>query len=1212
MICALAMLTAFTLQTNAAGNRSTRSEETPIITIKTDAYTEVGPSNSFGLVLGATETEYYDIDTGFGLQEVEVEPWKFENGAITGTYKTVTVSEEGLIRVYGDPSKIDFIQLEGGYVTEIDMEQCLNLEVLNLSHNTLKKLDLTPFTNLYAIYLSDNPFTKESPLKVGGPKNRLAILEIDIIDHLDQSFDLKDYPALQVFDGYHNRDLWYLDPTGCPELLTISVELSNVSKLDLSKNPKLRSLNISESRVTELDLSNNPLISTLMAENVSGFINQGYYLKDIDLTCLPNLQILYIGGNRLKNLDLSKNTELFTLNARRNELTSLDLSNNPNLYSVTINHNNMDFASLPAPADTWGEYFYLQNDIRVPKSMSFTDTLDLSGQVLRPHTITTARVWQKMIDGNDTIINPALYKYQNGKLSFTQALTDSVYVRYSNSLLSDYDIFTTPFMVKAPEDMHKTITAIQMIPDADITGFNFGIGIHGATEENPVRFMVDFGDGARNEFTATSHKLIDLGISGNVKKDTQLTIYVPDGETISAFGMEGHPLNSIDLRNAHSLQTLVIKDAQLKTIDLRYNRCLETLILDGNLLEELDLTGLYPNWDKHVLYNLSASRNTLKTVTVASPQQIQKIDLSCNNLSDFSLKDYDKLSSLDLSDNAFEGELSLTYLNAADSINLSGNRINRIIYDNFTDLKLLDISHNLFNMQTMPYQPGADEFVYAPQKPMEVMRNAPSINLSDQDIIIVGNTGTTFTWKKEDGSLLTEGTEVNCEGGVTRFLKTDLGKVYCEMTNPAFPDFRDSLALRTTLINVTGAPTVVVATFTTLEDSETGELTIASPKGTTIYVDWRGDGSEFVPYEAIKDHNYDVYDGIRTYKGAEVKVYTFDELTDLSVFSVDGMKLANFDATPLTELIMLGIYYAGLDPDSIKLPDAPLTGLSLPGNKLTSFPWADKYPTLSSLNLTANRFESFDATSLKNLRTLYLAYNRLTDIKLDNPQIWELVLSNNLLESVDLSGLKRPEQIWLTANKLTEVNLLPFRASLRVLGLGQNRFTFQTLPSPTDFPNLSGYTYANQENVEAIITDDYMTYDLSSQAMIKGMYQTTYTWFLGEPIYDADNGSLSGDILYVDEEYTINDGVTTFQKRFSDDVVCVMTNDLFPRGYLRTPAYRIGSAPDAVETIATEEAPVDVYTLSGSVVKRQVSRAAALEGLSKGIYIVGGKKVFIN
>ncbi len=1213
-MCLMLATSLCTMQSEAARKRTRSSEEKPIITIKSDAYNEVGPTNSFGIILGATETDYFDIDAGYGLQEMEVEPWYVENGAITGTYKSIQVSEEGLIKIYGDPEKIDMIQLQGGYVTEIDMTPCVNLEVLDLSHNSLKALDLTPFTNLYAIYLSDNPFTKETPLKIGAPKNRLSILEIDIVDHLDQSFNLSDYPAMQAFDAYHNLDLWNLDPTGCPDLLTMSLELTNVSSLDVSKNPKLMSLNISETRITDIDLSHNPNISTLMAEHASGFVNTSYHLNGIDLTKLPNLSVLYLGGNGLSNLDLSKNPKLTNLNVKRNNLTSIDFSGNPNLYSININNNDMDFATLPAPQETWGEYFYQQNALPVAKSMDVNNSLDLSPRVLRQNTETIAVVWKQQTNGNDTILDPSLYSYANGIVTFNKAMPDSVYVQYANSIFPEYTLFTTPFMVKNSQDMGKPSVAIVITPSASApAAISAYVGMGGASAGKPVKFMADFGDGNLKEFSASTSQLpTTANLVGNLLPGMPVTIYVPEEESLTAFAIDGFPIETIDLSNAHTIATLKINNAGLKDIDLRYNRCLQNLNLDNNELTELDLAGIFANWEKYVLTDISAEANNISSTNIPATTQVKLLNLKGNALTEMSLTNFDWLKILNLSDNNLAGEISLAYLIEADTIILSGNRLNRIVHDTFTDLKLLDISDNKFDIETLPYAPGAAEYLYAPQKPIELLQNAPAINLTSQNRVLADGEGTTFTWKKADGTPLVEGTDMICEDGATRFLNIDLGKVYCELTNPAFPEFTGDDVLRTTEVNVVGAPTIEVASFTTLEDSETGELIIASDINTSIYVDWRGDGSEFLPYETYKDDDYNDYEGIRTYKNANVKVYTYDSPSDLTVFSMYGMKLGNFDGTPMTGLKMIGVSNAKLNKEDIKLPDAELESINLIDNNLYEFDWAEKYPNLVNLNLMENKFETFDASKLPYLKTLYLGGNQLTEVKFNNPQIWELDLSANNLEKIDLNGLKNLEQLWLAENKLSEVNVLPFRTTLHNLDISNNCFTFATMPVQTDYPRLTVYYYGNQENIEAIISNDNMTFDLSSQAVVKDIYETSYVWFLGEPILDSETGTLSGETLYVDDEYTISNGVTTFNTTFPDDVVCVMLNNLFPKTYLRTPAYRVGygNAVDSISDI--EEAPVDVYTVSGVIIRHNVKLNEVISELPAGIYIAGGKKIFVR
>lgn len=1196
----------------ALGSKKTRAEEKPIITIYSDAYKEIGVENSFGIMLGSVSTDYFDIDCGFGLEEMEVEPWTVENGAIVGTYKSIRVSEEGVIKIYGDPSMIDMIQLQGGYVTSIEMDQCKNLEVLDLSHNALQKLDLTPFTNLYAIHLSDNPFTKETPLKVGAPKKRLAILEIDIIEHLDQSFNLSDYPSMQAFDAYYNRDLWNIDPTGCPGLLTMSLELTNVSSVDVSKNPKLMSLNISETRIKSIDLSNNPYLTTLMAEHASGTVNTEYYLEGIDLSNQPNLAILYLGGNRLSNVDISNNTALTNLNLKKNRLTSLDLSKNKSLYSVTLNYNDMDFATLPAPQDTWGEYFYLQNAMNVPKAIGVGQQLDLSSRVLRAGTETSAAVWVKAQDGNDTLLDGSLYSYKDGKVSFPQALPDSVYVKFANTLFSEYQLSTTPFSVKAIEDLGKPSPAVTLV--AGITGgkaLAASVGISGASEDNPKTFFADFGDGNLVEFKSASAALpLAPNLTCNLNEGSSLTIYTAEGDQLTALGIENFPLASIDLQKATALRDLKINKSGLTTIDLRFNRLLASLNLDSNNLSSLDLSGLYPIWEKHMLSNLSAANNQLENVTIVSTTPITDLNLSGNRISEFSLKNYDNIKVLNLSGNLLADELNLAYLGNAESIDLSGNSLSRVVYDSFENLKAFDISGNQFTIETLPYQPGAENYIYAPQQPIQILKNAPAINLSDQNRVLEDGVGTSFLWKKADGSALVEGTDYSCKDGATIFLDINLGKVYCEMSNPAFPQFTGDNILRTTEVNVVGAPTTIVASFTTVEDSENGEVIFTGKDATALYIDWRGDGSEYIPYDVAT--HYQVYQGVRTFKDANVKVYTYDSPEDITVFSTYGIKMKDFDGRPMTGLTALSVCNAGLTADKMMLPDANLYELKLIDNKLSEFPWIEKYPGLGVLDLNSNLFTEFDAGKLPSLQTLYLGDNLLTDIKFNNPLIWEIDLGHNKFDKIDFTGLKQPEQIWLSNNNLSEIDLKAFRGSLHSLDISNNRFTFATFPVPSDYPRLTGYYYGKQAKVDAEISDDFMTFDLSSQAVVNGAYETVYTWFLGEPSFDSDSGELSGETLIADDEYTIEDGVTTFNYKFSDDVVCVMTNSLFPKAYLQTPGYRVGYATAVDVVDGDQDKTVDVYTMSGMIVKRGVLSSEALTGLPKGIYIVGGKKFFVK
>ncbi len=1209
---ALAVLVAAGIPFSA---RAAEDEE-PIITLFSDAQKE--GAGGFGITLGTdTQPAYFDIDFGFGKEEVEVQPWTVEDGSIKGTYIACSPVKE--VKIYGDASKLSLFRASGAYLTQADISKCTDLQVIDLSHNMLRSLDLTPQTKAYAIYLGDNPFTPQTPCVIGAPKPSLEILEVDIIDNFDPDFNLSDYPNIKTFDAYHNTGLYQIDASGCPELILLSLEMTNVSKIDVSKNLKLASLNVSETRIRDLDVSNNQNLLYLYAGHYSGTINTGYHLENLVLGNLPLLAVLDLAGNKLKSVDISGFPNLMNLFLTDNNLTSLDVSKNENLTSLMLNKNDMDFATLPLPKQTYSEYWYKQRELQVGSRQISKDTeIDLSKRVLRDGTETTAKVFRLLYDSEPQEVDPSAYVYADGKIKFTQAIADSVYVQYHNSVLNEYDLQTTPFMVKEASEIGKPSKIVSFTLDDSYEGsIQVYVGMTGASNKNPKTFYADFGDGtlktyqSKAEGIPSSPSIYQLMLSGG--GDRKVDIYIPEGDVMTAFSISSTPLKDIDVTHATELRELSVTGCGIETIDLTHNRCLQSLNLQGNKLTNMDLRGCYGNYEKNVLTTVNASKNQLTDFYILSRGSVRSLNLSENKLKEYDLKDFDNLDVLDLSKNEIEGELNLAYLADASSINISSNNISALKFDSFNRLRSFNISDNNLTLQTLPLMPEVSGYVYAPMKPLELLANAPAVNISDQNRVIDGK-GTAFVWKKAtDGTPLVEGVDMTCKDGATKFLKTDLGKVYCEMTNPAFPQLDGENAWKTTEVNVVGAPTNVVATFTTTEDG-TGEIVLTGSRKTSLYIDWRGDGTEFTPYPV--ETSYTSYPGQRTFAGAEVKVYTYEDPIDITVFSLYGMPLAEVDVTPLTGLKALAIGNAGLTPDKMKLPEAALTEFNLEGNGLTEYPYFEKYPDVQTLNLSNNKLAGFDASGLQTLTSLYLNHNEITSVKFNNPNLWELALDYNKLEQIDLNGLKALTQLSLANNLLSTIDLKPVGRNITALSLVANKFTFATLPVQSKYPKLLVYFYGSQAPIEPVISEDFMSFDLSSQAVISEN-NTTYRWFLGQAVYDPESGTLSGEELIADEEYTVKDGITTFLDTFDDKVMCVMTNPLFPKAFMYTPLYKVGEGTHGIEGITDDmpenvDGPVDVYTIQGTIVKRQVERSQALEGLSRGLYIVGGKKVLVK
>ena len=120
-------------------------EEKPIIDIKTNSYAHNGESNVVTVLISGIEADYIDVDCGFGLQEYTLEARGFneESGSLTGTYISCNVSKDGYIKIYGNAANIDMLNIDGCYVTDIEMSSLVNLEVFNCEHNELNALDLS-------------------------------------------------------------------------------------------------------------------------------------------------------------------------------------------------------------------------------------------------------------------------------------------------------------------------------------------------------------------------------------------------------------------------------------------------------------------------------------------------------------------------------------------------------------------------------------------------------------------------------------------------------------------------------------------------------------------------------------------------------------------------------------------------------------------------------------------------------------------------------------------------------------------------------------------------------------------------------------------------------------------------------------------------------------------------------------------------------------
>ena len=308
--------------------------------------------------------------------------------------------------------------------------------------------------------------------------------------------------------------------------------------------------------------------------------------------------------------------------------------------------------------------------------------------------------------------------------------------------------------------------------------------------------------------------------------------------------------------------------------------------------------------------------------------------------------------------------------------------------------------------------------------------------------------------------MLTDGVDYKNENGVTTFLNTTVGKVYCEMSNAKFPDFTGENVYKTTAIEVAGAPTNLIAKFKTINEGDSVSLSLAAAKeGVSIYFDWNGDNTMT---QYLLGETYRTFTAA-TKAGKEVKVYTYEPTEAITVFSMGGAKLEYFDGSKLTDARNITVTGAGLSDITLPEGSRNLAELSIESNNFTSFDLS-KYPELRTAYLSDNKFTTLDLTKNAKLEVVAAVANELTEVKLDNERLWELSLDSNNLTEIDLSKVPAMRQLSVSRNKLESIEVEHLK-NLVMLVINNNNFTFKTLPLHK--PSYAVYYYHNQYPINA-------------------------------------------------------------------------------------------------------------------------------------------------
>ncbi|MDQ6470156.1 T9SS type A sorting domain-containing protein [Flavobacterium sp. LHD-80] len=517
-----------------------------------------------------------------------------KNGAVlNSSIKTVTVldvSTKGITNLAG-------------------IEGFTGLTNLNVSGNTLKRLNLSKNTALTTLNTSNNP----ALTCIEVPDLALAATWIVTRDATTSfSLDCNVYtlipdPKFEDFlinnnidkDGKNGKvltenidkitilslyNLGISDITGIQDftsLVQLQAYGNGIQTIDVSKNIALTSLDLGNNKISEINLSKNTALTSIDLSN--------NLISDINLTNNLNLKSIRVGGNKLSKIDVSANTKLGYILVNNNKLTSFDISKNPEVYQVWCQDNqirNLDFSKHP----------------------KLTQVLASNNKLVNLNFKNGANNLIDVSSGN------------NGGVRFT-GNPDLKCIQVDDVAYSDTnwgakkDASATFSSVACP-----VVIPYTLIPDANFEAKLIALGI----DKDGIAGKVE---------TMNIIALTSLNVSNSNIKD--LT-GIEDFTALTSLNASTNKLTAINVSKNIDLKTLNVSDNLLTSLNVETNLSLNTLncayntITALNVTKNTELSSL--SFNSNAIATIDLSKNTKLTLLSSSFNKLQYLDVSKNTL----------------------------------------------------------------------------------------------------------------------------------------------------------------------------------------------------------------------------------------------------------------------------------------------------------------------------------------------------------------------------------------------------------------------------------------------------------------------------------------------------------------------------------------------------------------------------------------------------
>ncbi|MDY8138028.1 hypothetical protein [Aquimarina sp. 2201CG5-10] len=759
-----------------------------------------------------------DVSTNIALIEINIQ---LNNNLTTLDLSNLTALEKfNCLRarslstvILDNNTALQTITAYDANINSLDLAECPNIEVLNLSLNNLTTLDASNNPLLTRIELRDNPLTSLD-LRTG---NIQALTEIDTDNNPNLS-------CISVDDAVY-----------ATTFLSGEIDSHTVFSKDCSMYTYIADANF-EAALVDLGLDTTPNDHHILNSNVSSITSLNVANKNIsDLTGIgvfSSLTQLNINENQVRELHLSPNVLLQNLDVSENLIQILDLSMLPNLVSVNVQENLLFD-------------FNLQNGNNTNiTSFTATDNEDLICILIDDENADNSNLSNRDVQTN---------------LSSTGCGTVYTVIPDSNfeNGLSAYDDIANDGQVPRLAIYNAEFIDINSRSITDVTGIQDFYNVERIDLRRNNINSIDLSNNLKiRELEIDDNNLTSLDVTKNVA----LQQLILNDNDISAIDLsqntllkeldleDNYNLAAIDVTNNVNLEELILSDTDITTIDLSKNVTLIDLEFDdpkvphidltnnilledlefdgGGELESLDITGLTELYYFYIeegskLNSIDFSTNTGLTELEFYSTNVTTLDLSNNLELDYvNVSENTSLTTITFSDQTYP-VLDELYADETglESIDVSNLPILRRLNISDTHIRQLDVSQN-FDLEDL----------YASNAQLEILNAKNGNNSNFERFQISGNANlycvqvddvdyanTNFTDKDAHTNYSNDCT--SCVVNARAFLEGPFDGTSFTM--------KDDLRVNN-----------VLPTTSPYEDAATCDVTLFDTTGNTAIVDW--------------------------------------------------------------------------------------------------------------------------------------------------------------------------------------------------------------------------------------------------------------------------------------------------------------------------------------------------------------------------------------